>query len=51
MRVYGTVYTWSVVSVCMGVCTRGAWYECVWDCVHVERCMSVYVSVYTLSVV
>ena len=37
--------------MCMGLCTRGAWYECVWDCVHVERGMSVYESVYTWSVV
>ena len=26
----------------MGVCTRGAWYECVWECVHIERGVSVY---------
>ena len=37
--------------MCKGVCTRGAWYECVWECVHVERGMSVYGSVYTWSVV
>ena len=35
----------------MGVCTRGAWYECVWACVQVERGSSVYGSVYTWSVV
>ena len=37
--------------MCMGVCTRGAWYGCVWACVHVERGMSVYGRVYTWSMV